>query len=90
MLSHVRGEASYVAGIQSLQVHTPRPEAKMPPIGNFAPPSSVGKDNKKRRGGAGSQITIGGSAAAGQDLSSVSGQGGRNNGISGNAPKVCS
>lgn len=35
---------------------------KMPPLGNFAPPPSVGKDNKKRRGGAGSQITGGAGA----------------------------
>ncbi|MCJ1249064.1 Transcriptional regulatory protein sin3 [Trapelia coarctata] len=68
MLSNVRGDPSYIAGIQqNLQAHTPRPETKMPPIGNFAPPPSAGKENKKRRGGAGSQVTIGASGSAGLD-----------------------
>ena len=49
--------------------HTPKPD-KMPPIGNFAPPSSVSKDNRKRRGGAGSQHTIGAPAPAGPDIGS--------------------
>ncbi|KAL8704550.1 MAG: hypothetical protein Q9201_002285 [Fulgogasparrea decipioides] len=62
MLSNVRGEASYINGMPTAQSHTPKPEMRMPPVGNFAPPPSVGKDNKKRRGGAGSQIT-GGAAA---------------------------
>ena len=55
VLSNVRGENGYV---QHAQAQTPRPEMKMPPVGNFAPPS-VGKDNKKRRGGPGSQMTGG-------------------------------
>ena len=65
-LSHVRSEASYISGIQNMS-HTPKSD-KMPPIGNFAPPSSVSKDNRKRRGGAGSQTTVGASQAAGQEL----------------------
>ena len=56
MLSNVRSEYS-----QHAQVQTPRPEMKMPPVGNFAPPSAT-KENKKRRGGPGSQMT-GGAAA---------------------------
>ena len=62
MLSNVRGDAAYLAGVTTNQAQTPRPEMKMPPVGNFAPPPSVGKENKKRRGGAGSQMT-GGAAA---------------------------
>ena len=62
MLSDIRGEPSYGAS-QHAQAHTPRPaDVKMPPVGNFAPPS-VGKESKKRRGGPGSQIT-GGTAAS--------------------------
>jgi len=41
MTSNLRGEANY------RQAQTPRPESKMPPMGNFAP-SSVTKDPKKR------------------------------------------
>jgi paired amphipathic helix protein Sin3a len=68
MLSNVRGDPAYVAGMQqNLQAHTPRPETKMPPIGNFAPPPSAGKENKKRRGGAGAQVTIGASGSTGLD-----------------------
>ncbi|KAL8842559.1 MAG: hypothetical protein Q9170_000513 [Blastenia crenularia] len=62
IISNVRGEPSYIAGMQHAQSQTPKPETRMPPVGNFAPPTSVGKENKKRRGGAGSQIT-GGAAA---------------------------
>lgn len=62
MLSNVRGEPNYIGGAPNAQVHTPRPEIKMPQVGNFAPPPSAGKETKKRRGGAGSQIT-GGAAA---------------------------
>ena len=73
MLSNVRGEPSYIAGMQNTQVHTPKPEhTKMPPMGNFAPPPSVGKENKKRRGGAGSQTTIGASNSAGLDVGATS------------------
>ncbi|KAL6715952.1 Transcriptional regulatory protein sin3 [Lecanora helva] len=59
MLSNVRGD--FATSIQPVQTHTPRPEMKMPPVGNFAPPSAT-KENKKRRGGPGSQVT-GGAAA---------------------------
>ena len=62
VVSNTRGEPSYAQGQLPVQAHTPRPEMKMPPVGNFAPPPSVGKENKKRRGGAGSQVT-GGAAA---------------------------
>lgn len=60
MLSNVRGEPGYIK--DAAQAQTPRSEIKMPPVGNFAPPPSAGKDNKKRRGGAGSQVTGGASA----------------------------
>jgi paired amphipathic helix protein Sin3a len=44
-LNNVRGEPGYIP-----QAQTPRPTAKMPPMGQFDPPSTS-KDNKKRRGG---------------------------------------
>lgn len=87
-LSNVRGEISYMSGMShAQQAHTPRPEhAKMPPMGNFAPPS-VGKDNKKRKGGAGAQTTIGAAGPSAQD--GMVFQNGRN-GIVGSATnKVC-
>lgn len=62
VISNVRGEPSYIAGMQTTQSQTPKSEMRMPPVGNFAPPTSVGKENKKRRGGAGSQITGGATA----------------------------
>lgn len=68
MLSHVRGEPAYMNGMAATQSQTPKPEMRMPPVGNFAPPPSVGKDNKKRRGGAGSQIT-GGAAVVDSSIS---------------------
>lgn len=70
MLSHVRGEPAYVNGMAATQSQTPKPEMRMPPVGNFAPPPSVGKDNKKRRGGAGSQLT-GGAAAVDSSISAT-------------------
>ena len=70
MLSNVRGDAAYLNGATPTQVQTPRPEMRMPPVGNFAPPPSTGKENKKRRGGAGSQLTGGG---AGPDAGPSSG-----------------
>lgn len=88
MLSNVRGEPSYIAGIPNPQAHTPRSEAKMPPIGNFAPPPSVGKENKKRRGGAGSQITIGTQGATALDIGSSTTGSGRNAIQGGNTAKV--
>ena len=82
MLSNVRGD--YAPGAQHAQAHTPRPEMKMPPVGNFAPPSAT-KENKKRRGGPGSQMTGG---AAALDIST--GPSGQSNRIGGrgNASKV--
>jgi len=48
MLSSVRGGDSYV---QSAQHHTPsRPEQhRLPPVGNFAPTPSAGRDAKRKR-----------------------------------------
>lgn len=74
MLSNVRGEPSYIGGARNAQVQTPRPEIKMPPVGNFAPPPSAGKENKKRRGGAGSQLT-GGAAAQAASMMAEAGSG---------------
>lgn len=81
MLSNVRGEQSYIAGITGMQSHTPKQD-KMPPLGNFAPPSST-KENKKRRGGAGAQTTVSALNSGAQDLASA-----RNNLQGGNASKV--
>ncbi|MCJ1395289.1 Transcriptional regulatory protein sin3 [Xylographa bjoerkii] len=86
MLSNVRGEPSYMAGMPNAQAHTPRPETKMPPMGNFAPPPSVGKENKKRRGGAGTQVTVGASGSTGLDAGPISGSS-RNAVQGGNAAK---
>jgi histone deacetylase complex regulatory component SIN3 len=47
MNSNIRGEPGYGAG-QIAQAQTPRPAAKMPPMGQFDPPSTS-KENKKRR-----------------------------------------
>jgi paired amphipathic helix protein Sin3a len=47
MNSNVRGEPGYGTG-QIAQAQTPRPPAKMPPMGQFDPPSTS-KENKKRR-----------------------------------------
>ncbi len=85
MLSNVRGDSGYGAGVQQAQVQTPRPDVKMPPVGNFAPPSAT-KENKKRRGGPGSQLT--GGAAAVDTGAGPSGLNNRNGGARGNANKV--
>ena len=79
MLSNVRGE--FATGVQNVQANTPRPEMKMPPVGNFAPPSAT-KENKKRRGG-----PVTGGAAAIDIGAGPSGQGTRIGGR-GNASKV--
>ena len=84
MLSNVRDGSGYGAGVQQVQVQTPRPDVKMPPVGNFAPPSAS-KENKKRRGGPGSQMT--GGAAAIDTGAGPSGLNNRN-GARGNASKV--
>lgn len=91
MLSNVRSDNSYltnayIGSMQYNQAHTPRPEMKMPPVGNFAPPPSVGKENKKRRGGAGSQIT--GGAAAVESGQSLIGQNNKNATLRGSTGKV--
>ena len=83
MLSNVRGEPGVGAGMLHAQAQTPRPEMKMPPVGNFAPPSAT-KENKKRRGGPGAQITGGASAID----AGISIQNNRNGGARGNANKV--
>ena len=65
MATNMRGlsEHPHSTGNLRNQAQTPRPaDMKMPPLGTFAPPS-VGKDNKKRRGGAGSTLTVGANAA---------------------------
>lgn len=82
MLSNVRGD--YAPTANNVQMQTPRPEMKMPPVGNFAPPSAT-KENKKRKGGPGSQMT-GGVAA----IDSTTGSGGHSSRIGGrgNAAKV--
>jgi paired amphipathic helix protein Sin3a len=46
-ISNMRGEPGYAT---LPQAQTPRPASKMPPIGQFDPPSTS-KDNKKRRPG---------------------------------------
>ena len=85
MLSSVRGDSRFGTGLQQDQVQTPRPDIKMPPVGNFAPPSAT-KENKKRRGGPGSQMT--GGAAAIDTGAGPSGLTSRNGGARGNANKV--
>ncbi|KAK5207302.1 Transcriptional regulatory protein sin3 [Exophiala xenobiotica] len=52
--SNVRGDVGYAAGTLP-QAQTPRPASKMPPMGQFDPPSTS-KDNKKRRGGPGATL----------------------------------
>lgn len=72
--------------MSSNQAQTPKPEMKMPPVGNFAPPPSAGKENKKRRG-ASSQMT--GGAAASDMVSGSANQNNRAGGIRGaNSNKV--
>ena len=84
MLSNVRGDSGYGTGLQQVQVQTPRPDIKMPPVGNFAPPSAT-KENKKRRGGPGSQMT---GAVAVDTGTGPGGLNNRNGGARGNANKV--
>lgn len=54
-ISNVRGEPGYAAAAPP-QAQTPRPTSKMPPMGQFDPPSTS-KDNKKRRAGPGTTLT---------------------------------
>ena len=53
--SNVRGEPNYAPGPVP-QAQTPRPASKMPPMGQFDPPSTS-KDNKKRRAGPPASLT---------------------------------
>ena len=88
MLSNVRGDPSYMMNVQPVQIQTPRPDTKMPPMGNFAPPPSVGKENKKRKGGPGSQVTGG---ITNPEMRALNMNQGSRTGVvqtSGNAPKV--
>lgn len=41
-------DAAALAGVAVASHANHRPEQKMPPVGNFAPPQSTGKDPKKR------------------------------------------
>lgn len=84
VLSNVRGDGGYNP-LHHTQAQTPRPEMKMPPVGNFAPPSAS-KENKKRRGGPGSQIT--GGAAALDNGPGTTVQNSRNGGRTANGSKV--
>lgn len=86
-VSNVRGDLAY-SGSQIAQAQTPRPAAKMPPMGQFDPPSTS-KENKKRRGGPSQQS----SAQTGTPSASLDtmggGQGGRIGAVQvGNANKV--
>jgi len=54
-ISNVRGEPGYTAAAVP-QAQTPRPTSKMPPMGQFDPPSTS-KDNKKRRTAPGTTLT---------------------------------
>lgn len=65
--SDVRGEPGY-AGASIPQAQTPRPTSKMPPMGQFDPPSTS-KDNKKRRGGPGATTTNQSAAQSAPDTS---------------------
>jgi paired amphipathic helix protein Sin3a len=87
-VSNVRGDSGYT-GSQIAQAQTPRPAAKMPPMGQFDPPSTS-KENKKRRGGPGQQS----SAQTGGPSTSIENIGGAQASKIGavqvgNANKVC-
>jgi paired amphipathic helix protein Sin3a len=69
--SDVRGEPGY-AGTAIPQAQTPRPTSKMPPMGQFDPPSTS-KDNKKRRGGPGATTSNQSTAQAGPEMSMAHG-----------------
>lgn len=86
-VSNVRGDSAY-AGSQVAQAQTPRPAAKMPPMGQFDPPSTS-KENKKRRGGPGQQSSVQ-TGAPSTSLDAMSGgQGSRIGAVQvGNANKV--
>ncbi|KAI9840969.1 MAG: Transcriptional regulatory protein sin3 [Sclerophora amabilis] len=71
MLSNVRGDPAYASSAQLGQgtQQTPGPQMKMPPVGNFAPPPSAGKENKKKRNGV--PVQAGGSVSAQPNLTLV-------------------
>jgi hypothetical protein len=76
MLSSVRNESSYSTGGSQLQ-HTPRADPhRLPPLGNFAPTPSAGRDIKRKRGDR--QGQIGGPSnftSAGPDFGAASSSG---------------
>jgi paired amphipathic helix protein Sin3a len=59
--SNIRGEP-FAPGSQINQAQTPRSDVKVPPIGNFAPPSAAKESKKHRRAGLGTQATANSSA----------------------------
>ena len=84
MISNVRGD--YAAG-QIAQAQTPRPTTKMPPMGQFDPPSTS-KENKKRRGGLGVQPSTQAGPSNSLDVMGI-GQTGRGGAVQmGNVNKV--
>jgi paired amphipathic helix protein Sin3a len=84
MISNVRGD--YAAG-QIAQAQTPRPTTKMPPMGQFDPPSTS-KENKKRRGGLSVQPSTQAGPSSSLDVMGM-GQPGRGGAIQmGNVNKV--
>lgn len=90
IVSNVRGEPSYNNAGQVARAQTPRSDVKMPPLGQFPPPSHS-KENKKRRGGPGAQVTLGTGAQASSSLADPVGaaQSNRSAGLSiGNVNKV--
>lgn len=83
--NNARSDASYAAGTLP-QAQTPRPTSKMPPMGQFDPPSTS-KDTKKRRGGPGATLTNQASTQSTADTGLQ--QGGRSGLVQvGNANKV--
>ncbi|KAI9668879.1 MAG: Transcriptional regulatory protein sin3 [Alyxoria varia] len=68
-LSNMRGD---YASQNSHSRHTPRAEQhRMPPIGNFAPTPSAGRDAKRKRGHGAAGMASSGAGTAGQDYAPV-------------------
>lgn len=65
-VSNIRGDTVYGAN-QIAQAQTPRPTAKMPPMGQFDPPSTS-KENKKRRAPPGQLLQTSQGASAADSL----------------------
>ena len=80
LTSNLRGEASYVSNMPRMS-QTPKPD-KMPPLGNFPPPSTS-KENKKRRAGGPTPMTLSGGPGTAQDAAAA-----RANGQGAHAAKV--